>query len=154
MAGMLARARETDPDLLVVSLHWGPNMVEEPPEHFRRFGRWLAERGVDLVHGHSAHVFQGIEVHDGTPILYDCGDFVDDYAVDSNLRNDRSFLFEVAVEDGGISGLRLVPTEIYDCAVHEASEQTAEWSRSRMRELSAEFGTKFEEEDGELVLRL
>ncbi|PSQ46749.1 poly-gamma-glutamate biosynthesis protein [Halobacteriales archaeon SW_6_65_15] len=155
MAEVLARARETDPDLLVVSLHWGPNMVEEPPEHFRRFGRWLAERGVDLIHGHSAHVFQGVEVHDGTPICYDCGDFVDDYAVDSDLRNDRSFLFEVGVtEEGEVSELRLVPTEIDDCAVHEASRRAAEWSRSRMRELSAEFGTKFEEEDGELVLRL
>ncbi len=154
MAEMLAHARETDPDLLVASLHWGPNMVEEPPDHFRRFGRWLAERGVDLIHGHSAHVFQGVEVHNGTPILYDCGDFVDDYAVDSNLRNDRSFLFEVAVEGGEISELRLVPTEIYDFAVHEASSDAAEWSRSRMRELSAAFGTEFEKEGEELLLEL
>jgi poly-gamma-glutamate synthesis protein (capsule biosynthesis protein) len=153
IAEMLARARETDPDLLVVSLHWGPNMVEEPPGHFRRFGRWLAERGVDLVHGHSAHVFQGVEVHDGTPILYDCGDFVDDYAVDDELRNDRSFLFEVAVaSDGEIRELRLVPTEIRNCEVREASRRAAAWSRARMRELSAAFGTEFEDEDGELVL--
>jgi poly-gamma-glutamate synthesis protein (capsule biosynthesis protein) len=154
MAGMLARARRTDPDLLVVSLHWGPNMVEEPPERFRRFGRWLAERGVDLVHGHSAHVFQGVAVHDGTPVLYDCGDFVDDYAVDSDLRNDRSFLFEVSVEDGEIVELRLVPTEIDDYAVHEASPEAAAWSRERMRSLSAEFGTTFEQADGELFLKL
>jgi poly-gamma-glutamate synthesis protein (capsule biosynthesis protein) len=151
MAESLARARELDPDLLVVSLHWGPNMVEEPPDHFREFGRWLAERGVDLVHGHSAHVFQGVEIHDGTPILYDCGDFVDDYAVDSDLRNDRSFLFEVAVEDEEIRSLRLIPVEIEDCAVREAGPEAAAWSRSRMRELSAEFGTRFDERDGELV---
>lgn len=154
MTEMLARARRTDPDLLVASLHWGPNMVEEPPEHFREFGHWLAERGVDLVHGHSAHVFQGVEVHDGTPILYDCGDFVDDYAVDDELRNDRGFLFEVGVTEGEIAELRLFPTEIYDYAVHEARSEAAEWSRSRMRDLSAEFGTEFEEVDGELVLRL
>ncbi|WP_240318891.1 CapA family protein [Halorussus rarus] len=154
MAEMLARARETDPDLLVASLHWGPNMVEEPPDHFRAFGRWLAERGVDLVHGHSAHVFQGIEVRNGTPILYDCGDFVDDYAVDDELRNDRSFLFEVVVEDAGVTELRLLPTEIRDFAVHEAGAAAAAWSRSRMRELSAEFGTAFEEDDGELLLEL
>ncbi|NEU55261.1 CapA family protein [Halorussus sp. MSC15.2] len=152
MAEMLARARRTDPDLLVVALHWGPNMVEEPPDHFRRFGRWLAERGVDLVHGHSAHVFQAVEVHDGTPVLYDCGDFVDDYAVDSDLRNDRSFLFEVRVEDGEISELRLLPTEIDDFAVHEASAEAAAWSRKRMRELSAGFGTRFETDGEELVL--
>ncbi|MFC4450629.1 CapA family protein [Halorussus aquaticus] len=152
MEEMLARARRTDPDLLVASLHWGPNMVEEPADHFRRFGRWLAERGVDVVHGHSAHVFQAVEVHEGTPVLYDCGDFVDDYAVDSASRNDRSFLFEVEVEDGEISELRLVPTEIDDFAVGEASAEAAEWSRKRMRELSAEFGTRFETDGEELVL--
>ncbi|MFC7082030.1 CapA family protein [Halorussus caseinilyticus] len=151
-AEMLARARETDSDLLVASLHWGPNMVEEPPEYFRRFGRWLADRGVDLIHGHSAHVFQGVEIHDGTPILYDCGDFVDDYAVDPDRRNDRSFLFEVGVEDGEITELRLLSTEIHDFAVHEASPRAAAWSRSRMRELSAPFGTEFEDDDGELVV--
>ncbi|WP_246045601.1 CapA family protein [Halorussus ruber] len=151
MTTLLTRARDADPDLLVVSLHWGPNMVEEPPDHFRSFGRWLAERGVDLVHGHSAHVFQGVEIHDGTPLLYDCGDFVDDYAVDADLRNDRGFLFEAGVEDEKIRSLRLVPTEIEDCAVYEASSETAAWSRSRMRELSAAFGTEFDEEDGALV---
>lgn len=154
MAGQLARARETDPDLLVVSLHWGPNMVEEPPRRFREFGRWLAEQGADLIHGHSAHVFQGIEVHEGTPILYDCGDFVDDYAVDSDLRNDRSFLFEVRVEGSEISELRLFPTEIDGFAVHEASAEAAAWTKSRMRKLSEPFSTEFETDGSELVLRL
>ena len=149
----LARAREFDPDLLVASLHWGPNMVEEPPEAFRRFGRWLVDEGVDLVHGHSAHVFQGVEVYDGTPILYDTGDFVDDYAVDGRLRNDRSFLFEAVVSAAGdVTELRLLPTEIDDCAVHEASPRSGEWSRDRMRELSAPFGIHFERDDERLVL--
>ena len=136
----LDRARERAPDLLVASLRWGPNMEAEPSEAHRGFGRWLAGE-VDLVHGHSAHVFQGIEVVDGTPVLYDCGDFVDDYAVDEDLRNDRGFLFEVAVENGGIERLWLHPVEIRDCAVHEALPRVAEWCRERMRERSAPFGT-------------
>lgn len=53
----LSRAKENDPDLLVTPLHWGPNMVEEPPAEFEAFGRWLVDQGIDLVHGHSAHVF-------------------------------------------------------------------------------------------------
>ncbi|WP_293029772.1 CapA family protein [Natronococcus sp.] len=151
----LERARGADPDLLVASLHWGPNMVEEPPASFREFGRWLVEEGVDVVHGHSAHVFQGIEVHEGRPILYDAGDFVDDYAVDSRLRNDRSFLFVLAVSEGETpTELRLYPTEIRDCAVHEASPDAAQWSRDRMRELSAPFGTAFERDGSALVLPL
>lgn len=145
----LDRAREHDPDLLVASLHWGPNMEAEPSERHRRFGRWLAGR-VDLIHGHSAHVFQGIELVDGTPVLYDCGDFVDD------LRNDRGFLFEATVEDSGIDRLWLRPVEIRDCAVHETPPGVAEWCRERMRERSAPFGTseEFDREEESLVLPL
>ena len=155
VGGALDRAREHDPDLLVASLHWGPNMVEEPPDAFREFARWLVDDGVDVVHGHSAHVFQGIEVYRGRPILYDAGDFVDDYAVDERLRNDRSFLFELSVSAAGKPAeLRLRPTEIDDFAVHEAGPEAAEWSRARMRELSAPFGTSFERDGTELVVDL
>lgn len=148
----LDTAREMNPDLLVVSLHWGPNMVSEPPDAFRETGHWLIEQGVDIVHGHSAHVFQGIEIYNNKPILYDTGDFVDDYAVDDELRNDRGFLFELQVDqDGTLRRLRLFPTEIHDCAVHEASSSAADWSRDRMCDLSEPFGTEFEQKDGSHV---
>jgi len=70
----LARAREADPDLVFASPHWGPNWETRPSGTRRRFARWLVDRGVDLVHGHSAHVIRGVEVYRGRPILYDCGD--------------------------------------------------------------------------------
>ncbi|WP_435552917.1 CapA family protein [Natrinema sp. CGMCC1.2065] len=151
----LERARERDPDVLVASLHWGPNMVTEPPDSFRDFGHWLVENGVDLVHGHSAHVLQGIEVYEGAPICYDTGDFVDDYRIDEELHNDRSFLFVLrATPEGGVRDLRLYPTEIDGCAVHEANPDAAAWARDRIRELSDPFGTEFEREGDGLVLSL
>ena len=150
----LARARAHDPDLVIASLHWGPNMVEEPPEAHQRFARWLVSEGVDVVHGHSAHVFQGVEVYEGRPILYDTGDFIDDYAVDPRLWNDRSFLFELSVsEDGGPVELRLLPTEIDDFAVHRASDGAAQWSRARIQDRSDPFGTTFERDGDALVYR-
>lgn len=150
----LQTATASEPDLLVASLHWGPNMVSEPRPAFEGFGHWLVDRGVDLVHGHSAHVFQGIEVVDGVPIFYDTGDFVDDYAIDPKLRNDRSFLFELRLDDGGPTELRLVPTEIDDVRVHAAADKAAQWSRDRMRSLSAPYGTEFHRDGAELVVPL
>ncbi|UPM42835.1 CapA family protein [Halocatena salina] len=148
-------AKKTNPDLLIASLHWGPNMVSEPSSAFQDVGRWLIEQGVTLVHGHSAHVVQGIEIHDGCPILYDTGDFVDDYAVDETLRNDRGFLFELHVQrDGTPDVLRLIPTEIYECAVHTASETATNWSHRRLRERSEPFGTRIERKDDELLISL
>jgi len=138
----LSRAREQDPDLLVASLHWGPNMVEVPDRRYRHLGRWLTERGVDVVHGHSAHVFQGIERHDGGLVLYDAGDFVDDYAVDPELRNDRGFLFVLRTTGAGdLEGVGLHPIEIDRCTVREAGGEVASWCRETMRERSEPFGT-------------
>ncbi|HUI99963.1 MAG TPA: CapA family protein [Usitatibacter sp.] len=67
-------------DLVVASLHWGGNWgyAVDPAE--RRFAQSLIDdAGVDVVHGHSSHHPRGIEVHAGKPILYGCGDLVNDY---------------------------------------------------------------------------
>ncbi|RRJ33691.1 CapA family protein [Halocatena pleomorpha] len=155
LTSTIQKAKETNPDIVVASLHWGPNMVTEPSSAFQDVGRWLIEQGVTLVHGHSAHVVHGIEIHDGHPILYDTGDFVDDYAVDETLRNDRGFLFEVCVRRDGIPDeLRLIPTEIRDCAVNTASEAATEWSHRRLRERSEPFGTRLARVGDELVASL
>jgi poly-gamma-glutamate synthesis protein (capsule biosynthesis protein) len=140
----LGRARAADPDLVVASLHWGPNWETRPARSQRRFARGLVDRGVDVVHGHSAHVIQGVEVYRGRPILYDCGDFVDDYAVKPELHNDRSFLFELVVDGGVVTTLRLVPVEIVGEAANRAGVTASRWLRRQMRTLSAEFGTTIE----------
>jgi poly-gamma-glutamate synthesis protein (capsule biosynthesis protein) len=150
----LTAARATDPDLLVASVHLGPNMVERPARAQQRFVRWLASEGVDVVHGHSAHVFICVETHAGSVVLYDTGDFVDDYRVDAELRNDRSFLFSVVVADGAPTELRLYPVEIDGCAVHAATGGVAAWCRRRMRDRSARYGTAFDREGEALVVPL
>lgn len=146
-------ALATDPDLLVASLHWGPNMTTEVFDRHHEVGHWLLDRGVDVVHGHSAHVFKAVEVAEDGLIIYDCGDFVDDYAVDAALRNDRSFLFELTVSaDGTPQELRLVPVEIRNCAVHLADGAVAQWCREAMRQRTREFDTEFERDGESLVV--
>jgi poly-gamma-glutamate capsule biosynthesis protein CapA/YwtB (metallophosphatase superfamily) len=150
----LETARSLGPDLVVASLHLGPNMVSEPAATHERFGRFLAEQGVDIVHGHSAHVVQGIEHHAGTPILYDTGDFVDDYRVDRELRNDRTFLFVADVDATGVHSIRLEPVEIEDCMVTWADDDAAAGARKAIRERSRAYGTTFERDGEALVTNL
>ena len=133
-----------DPDFVVASLHWGPNWEVRPSGRQRRMARWLIDEGVDVVHGHSAHVIQGVEVHHGRPIIYDAGDYVDDYVVKPHLRNDRSVRVELVVEDGRLDRLHVAPVEIVDERVEPATGEVAAWVRDRMRTLSAEFGTPVE----------
>lgn len=152
----LAAARSNDARLVIFSAHWGPNMVERPTPIFRDFAHAVIEAGADLFFGHSAHVFQGIEIYRGRPIIYDAGDFVDDYAVDQRLRNDRGLLF-IAHVDGQageqpapVHRLELLPVEISGCQVNLAAGQ--EWAAiaARIGQLCAEMGTTVREVGGRL----
>ena len=144
-------AREAGANTVVFSNHWGPNMVERPRDIFRRFARAVVDRGADVYYGHSAHVFQGVEIYRGKPILYDTGDFIDDYAVDPKLRNDRSFLFRVCVEGGDLRGLELFPVALPYAGVELARGNEREAILERMMSLSAEMGTTFGRREDRLV---
>ncbi|MUW14621.1 CapA family protein [Halorubrum sp. CBA1125] len=154
---ILDRVAERDPDLVVASLHWGPNWETEPRAVHERFGRWLVEQGVDVVHGHSAHVLQGVEVYRGRPIIYDAGDFVDDYISyrdREGVYNKRSALFELVVRDGDLDELGVVPIEIVDEAATLADGEVAEWVFDTLAERSRAFGTDVERAEGRLTFPL
>lgn len=141
-------------DVIILSIHWGPNMRERPNRSFIDFAHHLIDSGVDILHGHSAHIFQGVEVYHGKLILYDTGDFVDDYYVDPVLRNDRSFLFMVEVGVKGVVGLRLIPVLIGNFQVNKAHGEDAEWAIQRMQRLSKELHMDLFRNGEELVLSL
>ena len=150
--GAVSAVREMGVDTVIFSNHWGPNMVQRPRETFRRFAHAVIDSGVDIYYGHSAHVFQGVEVYHGKPILYDTGDFIDDYAVDPRLRNDWSFLFRIAVEGGTFERLELTPVKLSYARVDLAVGGERERILDRMEGLSAEVGTTFVRSEGSLVL--
>ena len=102
----------------------------------------MLDAGAHLFHGHSAHVFQGAEASGGRVLLYDAGDFVDDYAVDPTLRNDQGLLFLARVEPGRVLGLEAVPVRIGHCQVNVAGEPDRTEIAERFGQLSAELGAR------------
>jgi len=67
-------------DWVVASIHWGGNWGYEILSAQREFAHRLIDQAlVDVVHGHSSHHPKGIEVYKGKPILFGCGDFLNDY---------------------------------------------------------------------------
>jgi len=136
-------------DFLVLSIHWGPNMLRRPKPHFQTFAHELIDLGVDLLHGHSAHVFQGVEVYRKKLILYDTGELVDDYAVDPYLRNDRSFFFVVTIEKQGLVSLRMIPTMISEFQVNRDPDPE---SVDEMERLCREFQTFPKRRKNELTI--
>lgn len=138
-------------DFVVVSIHWGPNMNEEPDSHFIDFAHEMIDQGADIIHGHSAHNFQGIEVYKHKLILYDTGDFVDDYAVDPILKNDHSFFYKVTLSGQKVEKLELIPVLISNYQVNLATDKDYKWCIQRMQHLSSKFGTKLSDR-GEVFL--
>lgn len=149
----LVRQTRDRTGLLVVSAHWGSNWGCEVPGEHRAFAHALVDAGADVVFGHSAHVFRGVEVYRGRPVVYSAGDFIDDYAVDPVERNDRSFVFLLEVRDGLPRRLRLHPTVIADCRAVLATGE-ARGIAARMEELSAELGTRCTWLDDERCLEI
>ncbi|OFY87736.1 MAG: hypothetical protein A3F72_02525 [Bacteroidetes bacterium RIFCSPLOWO2_12_FULL_35_15] len=138
-------------DILIVSIHWGYNMIEEPPPHFIEFAHEMIDAGADIIHGHSAHIFQGIEIYKSKLILYDTGDFIDDYVVDPGLRNDLSFFFQIEIDKSGIKKLKLIPIKIHNYQANIAEGIDLEWSMKRIKNLSQKFKTKLKD-NGEVLL--
>ena len=154
VAHAVSAARDAGADLVVLSLHWGPNMVASPPARFGDFARAAIDSGVDLVYGHSAHIFQGVEVYRQRPILYDTGNFLDDYAIDAKLRNDWSFVFLVDVEGDRIQTVRLRPVRLTYAEVNFAAGDERAAIRTRMRTLCREFDTRLQDTDEGLEIAL
>eukprot|EP00798_Chlamydomonas_sp_ICE-L_P000470 gene470-1878_t len=110
-------------DVLVFSVHWGPNYREFPSPAFRDFAHALIDHGVRIVHGHSANHVQPVELyHDGL-IPYSCGDFLDDYAVDPFFRNDLACILRIHCDprSAAVTRFDVIPTKIGRLQVSKAS---------------------------------
>lgn len=108
----VTQVREAGAQFVILSLHWGPNMRLAPSQRFRRFARAAIDLGVNVIHGHSAHVVQGVERYGGGLILYDTGNVIDDYRKFPFRRDDLSFVFLLDLVGGRPRGLRLVPLRL------------------------------------------
>jgi poly-gamma-glutamate synthesis protein (capsule biosynthesis protein) len=137
-------------DGVLVTPHWGPNMTAEPVPPVRAAAQALVAAGASLVAGHSAHVFHGVQ----GSVLFDLGDFLDDYAVDPVLRNDLGLLFLVTLDGSGPERLEAVPLELDFCHTRLAEGESAAWIRDRFRRACAALGTAVDDEAGRLVVRL
>jgi poly-gamma-glutamate capsule biosynthesis protein CapA/YwtB (metallophosphatase superfamily) len=126
-----------DADAVLVLPHWGPNMTPGPLRYVRRAARGLLAAGATLVAGHSAHVVHGV----GRGVLYDLGDFVDDYAVDPRLRNDLGLLFLVELDAHGPRELEAVPVKLDYCHTRFATGDDAAWIRRRFMKACVDLGT-------------
>jgi poly-gamma-glutamate capsule biosynthesis protein CapA/YwtB (metallophosphatase superfamily) len=146
-------------DLVVASLHWGGNWGYRIPLERRYFAHALIERAaVDVIHSHSSHHPLAIEIHRGKPILYGCGDFINDYEGISGYEEFRSdltamYLPTFATSDSTLVDFRLVPFRMGKFRLNRATREDAIWLRDTLDRESSKFGTEVTlNEDGTLTV--
>ncbi|MRG97548.1 CapA family protein [Polyangium spumosum] len=147
-------------DVVITSIHWGGNWGYEVPREQATFARALIdEAGVDVVHGHSSHHPKGIEVHAGKPILYGCGDFLDDYEGikgHESYRGDLTLMYFVRLDapSGRLIELRMVPLRIHRFRLNHVAHADARWLAETLHHEGQRFGTEVVlDEDDTLLLR-
>jgi poly-gamma-glutamate capsule biosynthesis protein CapA/YwtB (metallophosphatase superfamily) len=145
---LVQTVRGADADAALVTPHWGPNMTAAPVSNVRRAAAALVDAGATLVAGHSAHVPHGVAGR----VLYDLGDFLDDYRVDPRLRNDLGLLFLVTLDARGPVRLEALPLKLEFCHTRLAVGEDVAWMRRRFRAACATLGTTVEDEAGRLTI--
>jgi poly-gamma-glutamate capsule biosynthesis protein CapA/YwtB (metallophosphatase superfamily) len=133
---------------VLVCPHWGPNMVQEPQPDVSRAAEALVRAGATLVAGHSAHVFHGVAGR----VLFDLGDFVDDYRVDPVLRNDLGLLWFVDLAGGELSSVEALPLKLDYCHTRVAEGEDAAWIARRLIDSCRTLGTHARERAGRIVV--
>jgi poly-gamma-glutamate capsule biosynthesis protein CapA/YwtB (metallophosphatase superfamily) len=135
-------------DIVIVSLHWGPNWGYDVPEQQRRFARKLIDNaGVSVVFGHSSHHAKAIEVYQRRLILYGCGDFLNDYEGITGYeeyRDDLAPLYTASFDPGSadLIDLKIVPFKIRRFQLVRASSKDSAWLQETLDRESRRFGVR------------
>lgn len=136
-------------DIVLASLHWGENWVEQIPVSHRHIAHQLIESGAaDLVHGHSSHHPLPAEVYRGKLILYGCGDLINDYEgieTSEAARSDLVCLYGVTLRnDGTLQDLEIMPFQLRRFRLCHARNEDREWLREFINRRSESLGTHIE----------
>jgi len=135
-------------DIIIVSIHWGPNWGYEVPDSERKFAHELVNKaGISILHGHSSHHPKAIEVDNKRLILYGCGDFLNDYEGIrgyEEFRGDLSLMYFASLDPAtaDLLALELVPLQIRRFQLARPSSADVDWLQRTLDRESSHFCTR------------
>jgi len=113
----LKKVKNTDPDFIIVTLHWGLEYQRDENAGQAELATFIAENGADAIIGSHPHVVQPIKEIEidqkKVPVVYSLGNFI------SNQRKrytDGGILFQISLEKTDstrITDFRYLPTWVY-----------------------------------------
>jgi poly-gamma-glutamate synthesis protein (capsule biosynthesis protein) len=96
-------------DLVVVSFHWGAELMISAKDYQIELGRQAIDWGADLVLGHHPHVLQDVELYHGRLIAYSLGNFV--FGSESN-RTNWSMILLATFKGNTLVNVEAVPIDV------------------------------------------
>jgi poly-gamma-glutamate synthesis protein (capsule biosynthesis protein) len=96
----------SDGKLVIVSVHWGDELMDRPSLWQKRVGQQFIKAGAKLIIGHHPHVVQGIDTSDSNLIAYSLGNFIFD---SSSEAVGWSIILSITVSSGKIVKWENIP---------------------------------------------
>jgi poly-gamma-glutamate synthesis protein (capsule biosynthesis protein) len=141
-------------DLIVMTPHWGVEGRHTVSPVVRALGRWMIDAGADVVLGHGPHVYQGVEVYRGRPIVYSMGTLV--FGLWDRTWKDN-IVVRMVLRDGDPARLEIVPVSGIGAALYHPEPLRGDAARRVLQavtRLSRPFGTVFSIEGDRAALDL
>lgn len=120
--------RNAGAELVIVSLHWGAEYVDEPTKNQRTYAEALCDAGADVIMGHHSHCVQPVEWYTSERdaeclIIYSLGNFFANQIGMQIPKTQYSMLVEFSVtkpyeEQISLGDLNIIPTLSYRGGPH------------------------------------
>jgi len=105
------RKFKAENDLLVISFHWGGELLTAPKEYQLDLAHKAIDAGADLILGHHPHVIQGLEVYKGKLIAYSLGNYVFSSYSDKAT---QSMLLKLTYNDDSFTKCTIYPINVHN----------------------------------------
>ncbi|KJS68869.1 MAG: hypothetical protein JL50_03375 [Peptococcaceae bacterium BICA1-7] len=129
-------------DITIVSMHWGQETADYPRQEEINLAHRLVDAGADVVVGHHPHVMQGLELYNNKLIAYSLGNFI---FTSSSQKAREGSIMQIVFDSGGGFTARIIPTYINSAATTVLRGEERKRVLSRVKGLSAGFGTSVQE---------
>lgn len=139
----LSELHRKDPNIvLIVSAHWGDEFAAHPSNAQIALAHKLVDCGADVILGHHAHVYQGIEEYNGSIIVYGQGNFISDM-VPEMCRQTGVAVIEIDRQ-------KKIRYELYSFLIHDdfvPAAASGEWMGERQTVLEHALAGEYTDED-------
>ena len=100
------RAGASRGNIVIVSVHWGDELIDRPSVWQRQVAREFISAGASLIIGHHSHVVQGVDSSDSALTAYSLGNFIFDSFLEAT---GWSVILSVTMSERKVSKWEAIP---------------------------------------------